>query len=1020
MPWVGGWALLEAGGSKSNSFHGTLRSRLRSMPGAVAMDAYQGHDVNSILNDPLLSKTSCEIIQEAKNSMMTAHPQRSGAAVGVLRDLGPITSGSSLRTVHTRRPFTPKVDSRTLFGGSLKTGTFPGRPSSTFSISSLQLDPDSRCSTSHGNRLAPLPKYPSPSRQGNESLEEMLAEIDGHLNRGGPSIINLKPTSLPAIEEKQKYRRNSIGHMPQPEASLLLDSRVPPVMREDAGIAEFQNHKGRQLPSLNESLGRNHFKSHVAASLDGDLQSLLTFKRLGTQSNRSKQDNNTISPNASQQAVVSQSSLADAPPLTPSLQRGPETRNTSSVDKQPETRKQSRPSSAAPSISDSGSNKKPRQEVTEKDNFWRNKLKPLLVQVQNETSDDPEIWTELLRQVYSVMNEGGYVRGGNLSSSTQSQTINKSHRPHILKILFPLVEKRHPKVLLQLARILLAISREPSNDTLFLEGNILDLFLTTIGSCSPTEESEACLFGYGALKFLTLNAHVRRRLHHLGAVELMVLHLKMISALREESPSSKVSEQTTSVMFQLTNCLRHLAKDEATYPNFISSGAIKECCRLCDLFSTDLDIVSHASRILSVLATDEKCCDVMIADESSMPIMASILRRYPSRQDIVVRLGYVLGNMVARSAQCRSKFLEIDGGVDALLDILSVYIRRDIKETSARGKLHPSDKQKEGKDKEKDRPGIHSTGNEELETDDEADGSRGTSADVLVKVIRVLANMAIEPAAGKDLAKNHRCIDYLLSVIRHKDVQGREHGQTVDESQELSPPDSKSPEEEEAEECILSALAALNNLAFYSTEANSAIGDRATEVAEYLCDLLLLNQNSIQVEVVRVLGSLSRARVVRDLIANRKVFRVLIGMLDWRERSVVYSVCGVLVNMMTDEDRRKTLKDMHGLLKLYSVLRDMGCHDWLLSSVICQVFWNACAGIEDPASYFGEQLCNELSIILEDYLDEETAFGSRKEENGELSEMHTAWDQFCLVAAQLLDRIDVPDNASTTTDGSDE
>ena len=71
-----------------------------------------------------IGQTSCEIIQEAKASIMAGSKPK-----GSYRSLGHVSS--PLKTIHTRRPFTPKVDSRTLFGGSVK-ADHSSRPSSTF------------------------------------------------------------------------------------------------------------------------------------------------------------------------------------------------------------------------------------------------------------------------------------------------------------------------------------------------------------------------------------------------------------------------------------------------------------------------------------------------------------------------------------------------------------------------------------------------------------------------------------------------------------------------------------------------------------------------------------------------------------------------------------------------------------------------------------------------------------------------------------------------------------------------
>lgn len=61
------------------------------------------------------------------------------------------------------------------------------------------------------------------------------------------------------------------------------------------------------------------------------------------------------------------------------------------------------------------------------------------------------------------------------------------------------------------------------------------------------------------------------------------------------------------------------------------------------------------------------------------------------------------------------------------------------------------------------------------------------------QLIRVLANVSVHARVGPVLARSRTCLSLLISVLRHK---------AVDESEEL----------------VLSALATLNNLTFYTRD----------------------------------------------------------------------------------------------------------------------------------------------------------------------------------------------------------
>lgn len=58
---------------------------------------------------------------------------------------------------------------------------------------------------------------------------------------------------------------------------------------------------------------------------------------------------------------------------------------------------------------------------------------------------------------------------------------------------------------------------------------LLELFLDALGRCSPLDDAEACVYGYGAIKFLTMNPKLLEKISELGILPLMVLHLKIVN-----------------------------------------------------------------------------------------------------------------------------------------------------------------------------------------------------------------------------------------------------------------------------------------------------------------------------------------------------------------------------------------------------------------------------------------------------------------------------------------------------------
>lgn len=57
----------------------------------------------------------------------------------------------------------------------------------------------------------------------------------------------------------------------------------------------------------------------------------------------------------------------------------------------------------------------------------------------------------------------------------------------------------------------------------------LELLLDALGRSSPLDDSEACVYGYGAVKFLSMNNQLQQKMISLGALDLMALHMKIIN-----------------------------------------------------------------------------------------------------------------------------------------------------------------------------------------------------------------------------------------------------------------------------------------------------------------------------------------------------------------------------------------------------------------------------------------------------------------------------------------------------------
>uniref|UniRef100_A0A1B6CHS7 Armadillo repeat-containing protein 2 n=1 Tax=Clastoptera arizonana TaxID=38151 RepID=A0A1B6CHS7_9HEMI len=577
---------------------------------------------------------------------------------------------------------------------------------------------------------------------------------------------------------------------------------------------------------------------------------------------------------------------------------------------------------------------------------------------------------------------------------------NNKLKSSVLKTIYVFIENASEPLLLYIARIALLlrvsganlsavcklvfrVSRHDQNDKLFMNTNILELFVESLGRASPLDDSEACIYGYGALKFLTMNNQILEAALKLGILELMVLHIKIVNKARVER--IMIPEPTKHALFQLTGSLRNVASEESTLPKYVSTGTVYELCQAMELFSADLDLISNISRTLSIISTNELCCEAIVDYKSSFLTFIKIFAKFPGRQDIIVRLGYALGNIMAKCHNARLKFYKEPGAVGAILTLLENYLEKDFEIMK--------------------NPDYSESGNKmnspEL-------GSDGSIEDVVIKMIRIIANMCMHPTAGcgltcffdkeeeeelYDTPQQHsldgnRFIQILLMVLRRKS--------TI-----------------ENEELILSSLSTLNNLSYYAKPEATRDGpflQYQLEIAQALSTLMMTANEDCLVEITRVFGNLTRNKETRDFMLETGGTCQLVRCLERENRDLLCTTTGVLVNLMGDWDKRLAFKEDNGVAKLITILEKKGENDWKLSCLVCQALWNFCIDSTHLYAAFGIQATNRLLSILIDLLDEERLFGIADgcdvDEITASNPEYQQWELFAGVATNLLEKIE--------------
>ncbi|XP_011905823.1 PREDICTED: armadillo repeat-containing protein 2 isoform X5 [Cercocebus atys] len=416
--------------------------------------------------------------------------------------------------------------------------------------------------------------------------------------------------------------------------------------------------------------------------------------------------------------------------------------------------------------------------------------------------------------------------------------------------------------------------------------------------------------------------------------------------------SDLLSLKLAKIILAVTATLRNLVDSPLVRTKFLSISALPQLCTAMEQYMGDKDVCTNIARIFSKLTSYRDCCAALASYSRCYALFLNLINKYQKKQDLVVRVVFILGNLTAKNNQAREQFSKEKGSIQTLLSLFQMFHQLDLhsqKPAGQRGEQH------------------------------RAQRPPSEAEDVLIKLTRVLANIAIHPGVGPVLAANPGIVGLLLTTLEYKSL-------------------------DDCEELVINATATINNLSYYQVK-NSIIQDKKLYIAELLLKLLVSNNMDGILEAVRVFGNLSQDRDVCDFIVQNNVHRFMMALLDAQHQDICFSACGVLLNLTVDKDKRVILKEGGGIKKLVDCLRDFGPTDWQLASLVCKTLWNFSENITNASSCFGNEDTNTLLLLLSSFLDEELALdGSFDPDLKNYHKLH--WEtEFKPVAQQLLNRI---------------
>jgi len=419
---------------------------------------------------------------------------------------------------------------------------------------------------------------------------------------------------------------------------------------------------------------------------------------------------------------------------------------------------------------------------------------------------------------------------------------------------------QHPEIVLKLCRLYLALkpggvqlaavaktiysqSKVKDNDLRFKGDGILPGMLRVIAQ-PQSHDFTTLLYILGALKHLSDSNIVRSELIALRIVPLFasLIHLESIEQLRAalRADATSVSKRDVEdpthmgqLLVQVTAVLRNLAVNaHETKKAFVESKVIVSLCQLLPAYSKHSELAVNISRILSKLTLWCECLDSLAAYQDAVPALLQLLHDNSTTPALVANVCFVLGNITADNAAHRLKVLRLNA-VQPLVDLLVRYIDLDNKALAVD-------------------VGVGPAASALSVQQQEASGvSPSDIEQVLIKLVRLLANLAISPELGPIIAGANG-IESLLQLLT-----------------------TKTPEQNE--ELVLNVVGAITNLSFYNDHGGH-IAANQLEFATGLVPLLLNTNEEAVVASARAFGNFSRSEEVRRMMLSRRSVSLFISL----------------------------------------------------------------------------------------------------------------------------------------------
>eukprot|EP01107_Rhizomastix_libera_P006287 TRINITY_DN20391_c0_g1_i1.p1 TRINITY_DN20391_c0_g1~~TRINITY_DN20391_c0_g1_i1.p1 ORF type:complete len:772 (+),score=194.65 TRINITY_DN20391_c0_g1_i1:2-2317(+) len=528
-------------------------------------------------------------------------------------------------------------------------------------------------------------------------------------------------------------------------------------------------------------------------------------------------------------------------------------------------------------------------------------------------------------------------------------TTHISRRDDVVASMAPFLESENPILVVRACKVILylvpngkiqsaackslyLLSKNPENDFVFVQERVLAP-LTWVLSCAESTltstgvgcdvEFASLLFSSGCIKNFSDHEEARNILLNSNSISFLSSFIKpnalekLKMTLRPDTQAnSSDATRLQQFLVQITAILRNMSVKDAKSA-FVQFSVIKNLCELIPPYDDNQELMLNIVRILSKMSLFQNCLDEITFNSSYISYLLRLLYKHPLIPTITIRVCFILGNATTSNDEVRLMIAEENSAIDPIINLLCTYHRIDSEDVAIA--LTPRSQAI------KVMPATSSQGASLTSQDAEQ---------VLVKIVRLIANLSVNTEVGQRIASAHG-IDVLITLLETKSIK-------------------------KSEELVLNVVGAITNLSFYF-DAENIILDHQLKLIELLAPLLMHTNDEVVLEATRAFGNFSRNKECRVAMEKLKVVDILVVLLDHGVKSIVYHACGALMNTFV-EQRTYCLLRTEGLQKLIDVFIHSSIEDEDVLLVVGRTLCNLCG---DEKTLLDPQQSNMLKAKSE-------------------------------------------------------